>query len=185
MELLFQTLHWMIWIYHLGECRNELCAQTKRAVFLHFTSSYVSHLTIRYPRVKCSLEKDIEWVKDPLDKLVDRNPRSNGCMTLKEVDEMKTPIINAAVSQTLTIGDSTFSSQQKLLQAISNQCKNKEAEDFVTKQLHGIYEKVVEMNKEEQTPNAKRGLASLPAVETNSTYVRKKGSPERKKQRKK
>jgi len=160
--------------------RNELCAQTKRVCFC-FTLLQVTSLTLPSvtPRVKCSLEQDIEWVKDPLDKIVDRNPRSNGCMTLKEVDEMKTPIINAAVSQTLTLGDSTFSSQQKLLQAITNQCKNKDQEAFVTQRLHGILEEVVEMNKEE------RGLASLPAVETNSTYIRKKGSPERKKQRKK
>lgn len=174
----------MIWNYHLGEYRNELCAQTKIVCFLHFTSNYVTHIIIPFtPRVKCSSEQDIQWVKDPLDKLVDRNPRSNESMTLKEVDEMKKPIITAAVTQTLTTGDSTFSRQQKLLQAISNQCKDKHAEEFVIQRLHGIFEEVVAMNIKGQSSNARSGLASLPAVETQSTYIRMKGSPVRKNQR--
>ena len=173
---MLEILHWMIWNYHLGEYRNKLCAQTKRVCFRFTLLQIISLTLLLTPRVKCSSEQDIQWVKDPLDKLVDRNPRSNGCMTLKEVDDMKKPIINAVVSQTLTTGDSTFSRQQKILQAISNQCKDKQAEEFVIQRLLQLFEDVVAMNNEGQSSNARSGLASLPAVETKSTYIRKKGS---------
>lgn len=137
--------------------------------------------------------EDLQWYSETYNKCYDRNPNSNGVVSLKEASDltqihMSSFLMTKPAQQTNKKKGTVYTRNEKKFKLCVNACHTKEQEQLISDTLDKLHLEVMALDtkKGESTLNEKEGsvssgsvgtnvgLSSLHQVEKSNTYNRQK-----------
>ena len=129
--------------------------------------------------------EDLQWYSETYNKCYDRNPNSNGVVSLKESSDlaqihMSSFLMTKPAQQTNKKKGTVYTRNEKKFKLCVNACHTKEQEQLISDTLDKLHLEVMALDTKKGgelssgSVGTNVGLSSLHAVEKSNTYNRQK-----------